>query len=122
MNAAESHVETEWHTLCDAADLLPNLGARALVDGQQIAVFRVQGRLYALSAIDPFTQTAVLSRGLVGDLNGHLVVTSPLYKQHFDLSTGQCLEDESVRVATFPVREWQGKVQVAATPLSIPSP
>lgn len=122
MNAAELQDETQWHTLCDASDLLPNLGARALVEGQQIAVFRVQEQLYAVSAIDPFTQAAVLSRGLVGDLNGHVVVTSPLYKQHFDLRTGQCLEDESVRVATFPVREWQGSIQVATAPLSNPSP
>lgn len=122
MNAAELQVEPQWHTLCDASELQPNLGVRALVEGQQIAVFKVQGELYALSAIDPFTQTAVLSRGLVGDLNGHLVVTSPLYKQHFDLRTGQCLEDESVRVATFPVREWQGSIQVVVEPLSNPSP
>jgi len=38
----------------------------------------------------------------VGDLKGELVVASPVYKQHFSLSTGQCLEDPGVRVAVFP--------------------
>lgn len=122
MNAAEVQLDSEWQTLCDASELMPNLGVRALVDGQQIAVFKVQDQLYALSAIDPFTQTAVLSRGIVGDLNGHVVVTSPIYKQHFDLRTGQCLEDDSVRVATYPVREWQGSIQVSMTSLTHPSP
>jgi nitrite reductase (NADH) small subunit len=46
----------------------------------------------------------VLSRGIVGDLRGELVVASPVYKQHFSLVSGRCLEDPAVRVAVFPVR------------------
>jgi nitrite reductase (NADH) small subunit len=33
-----------------------------------------------------------------------LVVASPVYKQHFSLATGQCIEDPGVRVPVFPVR------------------
>jgi nitrite reductase (NADH) small subunit len=46
----------------------------------------------------------VLSRGIVGDLSGRLVVASPLYKQHFDLQTGACLEEEGVQVEVYSVR------------------
>lgn len=110
----EPALETRWETVCDAHDLTPNLGARALVDGAQVALFRVAGRYYAIDAIDPFSGAAVLARGIVGDLKGHIVVASPLYKQHFDLATGQCLEDEQVRLRVYRVRELQGRIQVAA--------
>ena len=48
--------------------------------------------------LDPFSRANVLSRGIVGDLKGELVVASPVYKQHFSLRTGQCVEDPDVRV------------------------
>ena len=102
-----------WLSLCDADDIGECLGVRALVDTQQIAIFRVKNNFYAIDAIDPFTNAAVLSRGIVGDLKGQLVVASPIYKQHFNLETGQCLEDEAVSVATYAVREQNGKIQIA---------
>jgi len=112
MNAAE--LREMWVDVCDSRDLLPNLGVRALVDDEQVALYRVQGRLYAISAIDPFSNAAVLSRGIVGDLKGQLVVASPVYKQHFNLVPGACLEDESVRLKTYSVREVAGRIQVAS--------
>jgi nitrite reductase (NADH) small subunit len=56
----------------------------------------------------------VLSRGIVGDLKGELVVASPVYKQHFALATGICVEDPAVTVAVFPARVANGIVQVEA--------
>ena len=96
--------ELQWSSVCKLEELSPSIGVRALVNGRQVALFNVKDRLYAIDAIDPFTKTAVLSRGIVGDLKGRVVVASPLYKQHFDLATGECLEDQSVRVNTYPVR------------------
>jgi NAD(P)H-dependent nitrite reductase small subunit len=55
----------------------------------------------------------VLSRGIVGDLKGELVVASPIYKQHFSLATGRCAEQPEVSVAVFPVRVDDGAVWVA---------
>jgi Ferredoxin subunits of nitrite reductase and ring-hydroxylating dioxygenases len=46
----------------------------------------------------------VLSRGIVGDLKGELVVASPLYKQHFSLASGKCLEDAAASVPTYKLR------------------
>jgi len=42
------------------------------------------------------------------------VVASPVYKQHFSLTTGQCLEDPAVMIDTFAVRIDQGTVMVQA--------
>ncbi len=110
MNAVE--LRENWVDVCDAHELLPELGMRALVDGEQVAIYRVREALYAISAIDPFSKAAVLSRGIVGDLKGQLVVASPIYKQHFNLRTGACLEDDSVCLKTYPVRETHGRIQI----------
>jgi nitrite reductase (NADH) small subunit len=110
MNAAE--LQETWVDVCESHELLPGLGARALIDGEQVAIYRVGDGLYAIDAIDPFSKAAVLSRGIVGDLKGQLVVASPIYKQHFNLQTGACLEDDSVCVKTYPVREISGRIQI----------
>jgi nitrite reductase (NADH) small subunit len=95
-----------WTPVCVLADLLPNRGVAALLDGdEQVAIFRAAGdTVYAISNIDPFSGAAVLSRGLVGDVTGTPVVASPMHKQHFDLRTGACLDDPSVTVTVYPVR------------------
>jgi NAD(P)H-dependent nitrite reductase small subunit len=76
----------------------------ALVNGRQVAVFRLyDDSLYAIDNHDPFSGANVLSRGIVGDLKGERVVASPIYKQHFSLITGQCLEEADVRVTVYSV-------------------
>ena len=96
---------TSVHKICKLEDILPNCGVCALVQGEQVAVFRLDdGRIFALGNRDPFSGANVLSRGIVGDLNGELVVASPVYKQHFSLLTGRCIEDASVSVPVYTAR------------------
>jgi nitrite reductase (NADH) small subunit len=38
------------------------------------------------------------------------VVASPLYKQHFDLISGQCLEQPEVVIPVYGVKLQQGRV------------
>lgn len=84
---------------------MPNTGVCALVNGHQVAVFRLDDdSVYAISNHDPFSRANVLSRGIVGDVKGELVVASPVYKQHFSLASGLCLEDPEIRVAVYSVR------------------
>ncbi|MGW0335826.1 nitrite reductase small subunit NirD [Streptomyces sp. NPDC003011] len=99
-------LDEEWLTVCDLSALLPGRGVAALLpDGRQAALFRDRGgRLYAIDNRDPFSGAAVLSRGLTGSQKGRPFVASPLLKQRFDLESGQCLDDEEVRVATYEVR------------------
>jgi NAD(P)H-dependent nitrite reductase small subunit len=73
-----------------------------------------QPRLFAIDNYDPNSDAAVLSRGLVGSLGERIVVASPIYKQHFDLQTGECLEAPHNSVAAIPVRVEDGKVWVGA--------
>ena len=110
--------EMDWVEICDLEDITPNTGVGALLDHQQIAIFRVghEKRVYALSNQDPFSQAFVMSRGIVGDLQGERVVASPIYKQHFSLATGRCLEDKDQKLLVFPSKIEQGKIFVSPTP------
>jgi nitrite reductase (NADH) small subunit len=106
---------TIWVDVCAVDELLPDRGECALVGEHQVAVFRVSpgGELYALSNLDPFSGVPVLSRGVVGSKGDVPKVASPMYKQTFDLRTGECLEDPSISVPIFPVRVARGRVEVA---------
>ncbi|MGW2233451.1 nitrite reductase small subunit NirD [Streptomyces sp. NPDC001759] len=99
-------LEEGWLTVCDLTQLLPGRGVAALLpDGRQAALFRDRnGELYAVDNRDPFGGAAVLSRGLTGTHQGRPFVASPLLKQRFDLVSGECLDDETVRIATYEVR------------------
>jgi nitrite reductase (NADH) small subunit len=105
---------TQWVTVCSVEAIHPNMGVCALVEGQQVAIFRLgKGtEIFAISNYDPFSQSFVLSRGLVGDRKGTPKVASPIYKQNFCLATGQCFDDETVSIPTFPTRIVEGQVQV----------
>lgn len=108
-----AEVET-WTPVCRVEQVPRAAGVAVLLDdGVQVAVLRTDdGEFHGLSNIDPFSGAAVLSRGIVGDVGGVPVVASPIYKQNFDLRTGQCLDDAEVRVATYPVRVADGTVHV----------
>lgn len=90
--------------VCSKDDLIANSGICVLLGDLQVAVFYLPGEsptVYGLSNWDPIGKANVLSRGIVGDIGGELVVASPLYKQHFSLVSGRCLEQEELSVRTF---------------------
>ncbi|MFA9203995.1 MAG: nitrite reductase (NAD(P)H) small subunit [Flavobacteriales bacterium] len=47
-------------------------------------------------------------------MQGFDVVASPMYKQHFDLLTGRCLEDDAISLKTYAVRLENDAVMIAA--------
>ncbi len=102
-----------WTTICNINDINPNAGVCALLGDEQVAIFRVSDKFYAIGNRDPFSNANVLSRGIVGNLSDAVVVASPIYKQHFNLETGNCLEDETVSVPLYQVRTEGDLVQIA---------
>ena len=106
---------SDFIDVCALSDINLDTGVCALVNGQQVAIFRpaAGGELFAVGNFDPIGKANVLSRGLISDVKGHLTVASPLYKQHFRLDTGECLEDETVRIATYQTKIENNRILVA---------
>jgi nitrite reductase (NADH) small subunit len=116
VTSAAAEPAPAWTVVCRYRDLQPERGAAALIGREQVAVFRMfDGALYAIGNQDPFTGAFVLSRGIVGSRGDIPTVASPLHKQVFDLRTGSCLDDETVAVPVYGVRQRDGLVEVVAT-------
>ncbi len=107
----------KWVAVCQDQDLIPGTGLCALVEGEQVAVFKIRkdSQLFAVSNYDPIGDANVLARGMTGSIGESIVVASPLYKQHFDLQTGQCVEDSEVSLKTFSVRKNGESIEIKAS-------
>jgi nitrite reductase (NADH) small subunit len=103
---------TSWREVCALEDILPGTGAAALLDGEQVAIVRSRDgkHVYAVSNFDPFSKAFVIARGIVGDRGGIPKIASPIYKQCFDLRTGECLDDPSVSLDVYEVHVSHGKI------------
>jgi nitrite reductase (NADH) small subunit len=110
-------VNGDWIDVCALSDITPGTGVCALIGREQIAIFRVgpKDELFAIGNFDPFSHAFVLSRGIVGDRKGTPKVSSPIFKQSFDLATGCCLDDPSVTVPAYGARLVDGRVEVRLT-------
>jgi nitrite reductase (NADH) small subunit len=103
-----------WVPVMASHRLRSDVGRCVLIDGKQIAIFRVadDNELFGLSNVDPFSGAPVISRGILGSNNGEPKVASPMYKQSFSLRTGICFDDPSVQLTTYAVREIDGFLEV----------
>lgn len=122
---------SEFVTICALDDLVVELGVAALlprVDESkapvQIALFRmVDDTVYAVQQHDPYADSNVLARGLVGThsdeklgLTDEPVLSSPMYKQVWSLRDGRCLDAQNKEpkdIQAFEARVVDGQVQVA---------
>jgi len=120
---------TTWVDVCRLSDIPKNTGICAEHQGKQVALFHLNttanassnsaskqlGASSAIKAVanyDPFGRANVLSRGLITETDQQYFVASPLLKQQFCLTTGQCQQDESISIATFVARINDGFVQL----------
>ena len=106
---------SSWKKVCQLTDIAPNTGVCALVGGQQVAIFRQakSDAVFAIGNYDPIGKANVLSRGLIAQLGDNITVASPLYKQHYRLTDGQCLEQDDVSVPVYQVRVTDGAIEVS---------
>jgi nitrite reductase (NADH) small subunit len=108
-----------WRALCSRRDLVANSGVVAWLDGEQVALFHLPDtetgeQVFAIANKDPKSGANVIGRGILGQLKGDLVIASPLYKQHFRLADGSCLEYPEQRLRVWPVRLNGDAVEIAA--------
>lgn len=89
---------------------LPDSGARVVrVNGQEVAVFRCEGAVYAVQNACPHAG-APLARGVVDGTH----IICPEHGYRFCLRTGQCETDPSLHLRTYPIREGQDGIIVVA--------
>ncbi len=118
-HSTKATTKKSWKTICGTADLVKDSGISALIanatgEDEQIAIFHIpcsEEKIYAVGNYDPIGQANVLYRGLVGCIDSEPVVSSPLYKQHYSLKTGQCLQEDET-IAVYDIRIENEQVQV----------
>lgn len=111
--------------VCRPEELPPGSRRVVNVEGRDIAVFNVNGNLFALRDTCPH-QGAPLSAGVVGGtmlpsapheyvygMDGQ-VIRCPWHKFEFDLETGRSIHDPNMRVATYRVADEDGSVVLYA--------
>lgn len=101
-------------TVCGIDQLDVERGVAALVDGRQVALFRlVDGSVHAVDHRDPATGVNVIARGLLGTTaDGEWFVASPLHKHRYSLFDGRCLTDPALSLAVHRVQVRDGRVGV----------
>jgi 3-phenylpropionate/trans-cinnamate dioxygenase ferredoxin subunit len=97
------------HRVCAVSDLPP--GGVKRIDDPAIAVFNVEGTLFAISDICTHAE-GLLSEGTI---EGE-IVECPLHGATFDLRTGEALTPPAVEpVRTFPVIRQGDEIYVEVT-------
>jgi nitrite reductase/ring-hydroxylating ferredoxin subunit len=90
--------------------LAPGHGMTVTVRGVPVALFNVEGTVYA---IDDTCRHAGVSLG-TGELRGH-VVRCRAHGWRYDVTTGETTHDAEERVMCYPVQVANGKILVDVT-------
>ena len=108
----------KWQDICAREDLVPGSGVVVKLANTAAALYwpdPESPQLFAMAHKDPFSQAEVLAWGLLCEASGEWSVAAPLYKQHFRLSDGVCLEQPEVVLPTWPVRLNGERVEVGVS-------
>lgn len=106
-----------WFKAARTTDFPENGGACVKYKDMQIAVFNFSRRneWYACQNLCPHKMQMVLSRGMVGSMDGEPKVACPFHKKAFSLKTGSCLNAEEENISVFPVKIEDGYVFIGFT-------
>ena len=106
---------TDWVEVCTTDKVPADGGICVLLEGAQIALFRVAGSetIYAVQNRCPHWNEMVLWRGLTGDHEGEPRVACPMHKKQFSLSSGHCLSEDADAIRTFGVKVADHRVFLA---------
>ncbi|GAB2734990.1 nitrite reductase small subunit NirD [Arthrobacter bambusae] len=104
---------SSWHRVCPLVELEPAWGEAALIDGVQVAIFRLDAdNVYAVAQQDPATLANVMARGITGSRGSRPTIASPLHKEVYDLQTGECYSNPGLRLPAFRTRMVDGFIEV----------
>lgn len=107
----------EFHPVA-RADELGEGEKRSMPLGQEeIALYRVEGRVYAIDNRCPHRGGPLAE----GSLQGHIAIC-PLHAWRFDVRTGVCPDTPNARVRVFPVEVKDGEIRVSPSGTFSPCP
>ena len=105
-------LEEEGFTfLCQLNDLQENIGKKFIINDVEIAVFKINSKVFALSNICPHQQTHLIYDGFIEDE----FVVCPAHGWKFNLRTGK-KDSGSNGLQVYPVEVIDDKVYVKVTP------
>lgn len=104
---------TEWYDVAPVAEIPPGRCRTVEVDGRPIAVVNLEGEFYAIEDLCTHDGGDLAS----GDIEGEQIVC-PRHGARFSVKTGAVLAPPAYEdVLTFPVRVYDGMVQVTDEPV-----
>jgi NAD(P)H-dependent nitrite reductase small subunit len=92
---------------CNLDDIKESHGKRVLVDGIEIAMFKAEGKVFAITNVCPHNRFSLLHEGEFKEC----VVTCPMHSWSFDVRTGNSVAGGG-RVKTYQTEVKNGKVFV----------
>lgn len=97
----------EFVEVCNEADVPPGTGKAFDVGREEIGVFNVGGKFYAIDNLCPHEGGPLAEGALAGN-----IVTCPLHGWRADVTSGESLEMPGVKVSTWEVKVEDGKVYI----------
>ncbi|MBI3995633.1 MAG: nitrite reductase small subunit NirD [Nitrospirae bacterium] len=101
---------SEYVTVAKPEDLAPGEGRVVEVQGNEVALFNLNGAFYAIDNLCVH-QGGPLGEGLLEGEN----VICPWHSWKYNLKSGVCPTNPSVKVKTYSVKIEDGQVKVALT-------
>lgn len=95
----------KWIQVARIEDVPTNTGLPVQAEEQAIALYKVDGKVYALDGVCPHAGGPLAE----GSLNGCLAMC-PWHGWEFNVKTGVCDFNPSIATKTFPVKEENGQV------------
>ncbi len=98
----------EFVTVAKLNELAVGTAKTVEVNGKEIALYNVDGKIYATD------NTCLHQGGPLGEgtLQGY-VITCPWHMWEYDVRTGENLDDKTLKLATYPVQVEGDEIKVA---------
>ncbi len=91
---------SEFVKVAKRSEIPSDVGKYVEVQGKEIALFKVGGKVYAIEHICPHQGGPLAEGGLE-----EKVVTCPWHGWSFDVTTGACTFNEDIKQPTYKVKE-----------------
>jgi len=103
-----------WTDVGNSGDFPSNGGGAVKISESELAVYHssVTGKWYATQNSCPHKQLQVLNRGFLGMHGTVPKVACPIHKNTYNLETGKGISNPGFNLATFEVKEENGRVLV----------